>query len=399
MADEQNPDAVEFDESPSEEVQEINGQMDFGQAVIHATDWTTETIVNQLHRGNILLKPRFQRRDAWKIPHKSRFIESLILGLPIPQIVLAESSSQRGKFIVLDGKQRLLSLLQFWGMGEGRNNSYSLSGLQVLTQLNRKSYADLEQEPDLEEQLNSLLNQPIRTVVIKNWPSTEFLHLVFLRLNTGSVKLSPQELRQAIAPGPFTDWVDESAVNSEVLRQLLGLEEPDPRMRDIELLARSLAFAFFIESYRGRMKDFLDYAFARFNAEWDYFEARCATELRQIEEGVRSLTTLFGQDVARKPGGRLFNKAVFDFLIYYARNEDVRTVQAQHPEALRVAYRAMFESSDFVSAVERDTAGLPNTATRFRAWGAAVNEVGGLAVGLPELVGDPGQHRLVVQSS
>src|SRR5262252_5350782 len=108
-------------------------------AVVSGTDWTTETIVSQLKRGNIQLNPRFQRRDAWKRDRKSRFIESLIVGLPIPQIALAESKQDRGKFIVLDGKQRLLAILQFWGLGDGANNAYALSGLTLRGDLKQKS--------------------------------------------------------------------------------------------------------------------------------------------------------------------------------------------------------------------------------------------------------------------
>lgn len=78
-----------------------------------STDWTTDTIVRQIEKGNIDLSPMFQRRDAWNIGRKSLFIESLALGFPIPQIVLAQQKS--GKFIVLDGKQRLLTLMQFFG--------------------------------------------------------------------------------------------------------------------------------------------------------------------------------------------------------------------------------------------------------------------------------------------
>jgi hypothetical protein len=104
---------VLFADLPSEEEVQINEEARLNPAVLHGTDWTTETIVNQLKRGNIILNPSFQRRDAWTRQQKSRFIESLILGLPIPQIVLAESKSNRGRFIVLDGKQRLLSILQY----------------------------------------------------------------------------------------------------------------------------------------------------------------------------------------------------------------------------------------------------------------------------------------------
>ncbi|WP_218672459.1 DUF262 domain-containing protein, partial [Salmonella enterica] len=86
---------------------------DFSAAVVSGTDWTTETIINQINKNNIQLNPDFQRRDAWDKSRKSNFIESLILGLPIPQLVLAERKEQRGAYIVLDGKQRLLSIRQF----------------------------------------------------------------------------------------------------------------------------------------------------------------------------------------------------------------------------------------------------------------------------------------------
>lgn len=86
----------------------------FQQAVIWGTDWTTGTIVNQLNKGNIDLDPKFQRREAWSPSRKSRFIESLILGLPIPEIILAERKDKKGTYIVIDGKQRLISIRQFF---------------------------------------------------------------------------------------------------------------------------------------------------------------------------------------------------------------------------------------------------------------------------------------------
>src|SRR5687767_3559104 len=88
---------LEFDTEVDE--QDVAEQLGAGAtaAVVSGTDWTTETIVSQLERKNIQLAPRFQRRDAWKKDRKSRFIESLIVGLPIPQIVLAESKQDRGK--------------------------------------------------------------------------------------------------------------------------------------------------------------------------------------------------------------------------------------------------------------------------------------------------------------
>lgn len=64
-------------------------------ATITGSDWTTETILSQIDKGNIFLNPDFQRRDAWMPNRKSKFIESIILGFPIPQLVLAENGCKR----------------------------------------------------------------------------------------------------------------------------------------------------------------------------------------------------------------------------------------------------------------------------------------------------------------
>lgn len=135
MADDITEFANEDDEASSDLKLE-----DFSKAVLWGTDWTVETVLAQLKRGNIELNPRFQRRDAWNKTAKSRFVESVVLGLPIPQVVLAEHPEQRGRYIILDGKQRLLALMQFAGYAEGNANGFGLSGLDVRTDLARKKY-------------------------------------------------------------------------------------------------------------------------------------------------------------------------------------------------------------------------------------------------------------------
>ena len=70
----------------------------FQQAVIWGTDWTTETLNNQLVKGNIDLNPSFQRRDAWTDSEKSKLIESLMLGLPVPPIILAENKNKKNSY-------------------------------------------------------------------------------------------------------------------------------------------------------------------------------------------------------------------------------------------------------------------------------------------------------------
>ena len=355
-------------------------------AVVYSTDWTTETIVSQIQRGNIILNPKFQRRDAWSIQRKSLLIESLIVGLPVPQIVLAESNDARGKFIVLDGKQRLLTLLQFWGLAEGPNNKFSLSRLKLKPELSRRTYEEISSDMGFEEDFNSLANQSIRTMVIRNWESEDLLHQVFLRLNTGSVKLSPQELRQALHPGAFTSYVDEVSGDLKSLRDLLGTDQPDPRMRDVEILARHLAFRFYSNEYPGRMKEFLDGSFKKLNKRWVKSDEAVKEAVSDFDKGLKSLLDIFDGKPARKHGSQQFNRAIFDALIYYSADEAVRDAIEVNRNEVREVYKSLFEKgSPFVKSIESDTAGRPNTLARFKIWGEKLEEVTGIKVEVPAI--------------
>lgn len=111
---------------------------DLEKTFLWGVDWTTETIINQIKKGNIDLDPDFQRRDAWTDKMRSSFIESILLGIPIPQIVLAEQNLDSGsKYIVLDGKQRLTTIMKFSQASQDYNH-FELKQLPILTNLNKK---------------------------------------------------------------------------------------------------------------------------------------------------------------------------------------------------------------------------------------------------------------------
>jgi hypothetical protein len=374
--------SFEIQDSSFEEAVSIkNG--DFEKVTLHPTDWTAETIVSQLKRGNIVLNPSFQRRDAWNIEQKSRFIESLIVGIPVPQIVLAEVEKSKGKYIVLDGKQRLLSILQFWGLGEGEKNEYELQGLEIRKKLIGKKLHDLENDPDLEADYNALLNQTIRTVVIRNSISIDFLHLVFLRLNTGSVKLSPQELRQALFPGKYSEWIDKSSANSKGLKGLLRLKEPDYRMRDVEILARFIAFRFMITEYKNSMKNFLDDSFEKINADWLIFEPKLKEAMVQFESALNVLTDIFGKNLGRRPEKKLFNKAIFDFLIFYAAQPNIREKMKEKKEDILQLFNELFDDSEFLEAIDKHTTDTDSVIMRFNKWGDQLSICLGMSLMIP----------------
>lgn len=374
---------IEFDDEVDAPV-EPNRATDFSQAVLHSSDWTVETILSQLDKGNIQLNPNFQRRDAWSPSRKSRFIESVILGLPVPQLVFAELKSHRGRYIVLDGKQRLLALLRFAESKDDRTLGFGLSGLEIRSDLTRKRYFNFENDLALQNERDAFLNYTVRTVVIRNWPNTDFLHQVFLRLNTGSVKLSAQELRQAMAPGEFTSFADEFAAGSAAIQSLLGRDAPDPRMRDVELLVRHIGFRRHVTKYRGRLKRFLDDVCADENAGWQDDEVQVRGAAEQLNLAIVELSQIFGDSLARKPGSRSFNRAIFDALAFYAADPAIRGRMAAARDAVLAAYGRITLMQDFLDAVESDTAGVPNTLARFQMWARSLSEALEIPIAAPE---------------
>src|SRR5262249_5923329 len=153
----EEPEVIETED----DLQSLDPSM-LGQAVVFGTDWTAATLIDQLRQENIKLDPIFQRRDAWTSQRKSRFIESIVLGLPIPQLVLAEAKDKKGTFLVIDGKQRLLSLQRFAGLDSPPGvTPLVLSDLNLRPELNGKSYDDLKNDTTLRNHLNAFDNQPI----------------------------------------------------------------------------------------------------------------------------------------------------------------------------------------------------------------------------------------------
>jgi hypothetical protein len=364
------------------------------QTVVAASDWTAETIIGQLDRGNIDINPAFQRRDAWTPSRKSKFIESLIMGLPIPQLVLAESKRQKGSFIVIDGKQRLLSLRQFAARDDDKKyRILKLEKLEARSDLNGKSLTDLEKNPALAEDLSAFQNQTIRTVVIKNWPNESVLYLIFLRLNTSSVPLSPQELRQALHPGPFLSFVDERSGTIAGFRTLLKLTKPDFRMRDAELLVRFFAFKNFLPKYKGNLKSFLDDTCAELNEQWAKREDHLKEQADQLEEAISASFAIFGEDHAFRKweGGnyeRRFNRAVFDTMVFYFSDPKIRDRALAQAKGVEADFKRVCETDlEFRRSIETTTKSLEATATRLSVWGRTLAKRVKLAFATPVLTG------------
>lgn len=368
------------------------------KAAVGGKDWTVETLVSQMRKGRIDLNPSFQRRNAWLGNRKSKLLESIMLGFPIPQIVLAEKRDSPGHYFVLDGKQRLLALRQFFvdpaEPGDKGFDPLRLSGLEVLPELNRNNLAELKSSrPDL---LAAIENHSIRTVVLGNWNSESLLLSLFLRLNTGSVALSPQELRQALIHGDFIKWLDQSSGDLPELRQLLNNSNPDRRMVDAELFLRFLAFSASPFKYRGNLKVFLDDTSRYFNKNWAVQKPVAEQILGEFSSALEAGRRLFGQEVfsrkwsndAKNDDGkfeRALNRAVFDFQAYSLSFENVRQALEHSAEAVVERYKKECEDNEsFVRAISSTTKTAEAFMIRHREWMKIVKEETGAEYPLPQ---------------
>ena len=367
--------------------------------VVYGTDWTTETIFTQLVRGNIELTPNFQRRDAWNIQKKSRLIESLILGLPVPQIVLAERDNVKGKFIVLDGKQRLLSIFQFYGKSGSSYDNFKLTGLEILKKLNGSSYEDLQNYLLDTSLINALDNQSIRTTIIRNWQHESFLYTVFSRLNTENTPLSPQELRKSLNPGEFTNFIDEQSAEIQGLRIYFGSQEPDFRMRDAQILLKYIAFQLFLSRYKGNLNQFLNEANKELNKLW--LSPKDQQKIKNItatfEKAINLIIQIFGEQNFAKIW--LFdkikyehkrNQSVLEIMLFYFSDHKIQSqlteINIAQKKSLEPVFQELCSSEQFLKSLRSSTQNIPNTSTRLKRWGETLKKVLGIDFDIPQLV-------------
>lgn len=368
--------------------EELEEEASFGDKslVVFSRDWTVETIVSQIDRGNIDLNPKFQRRNAWNDTRRSKLIESLLLGVPVPEIVLAEDKARKNSFIVIDGKQRLLAIAGFIQPEKEIWNSPILRALRSRVDLNGKRFSDFfDGETELQE-ATDLLNSDIRCTVISNYTSSSVLYDIFYRLNTGSVPLSSQELRQVLNAGKFADYLIEKTNQIIPLHSVLRLDGPDARLRDAELLLRHIAFTFFGPSYDGNLMPFLDGSMERINKSWPQYESKVDAVFAAFNRATAFLLESFPENkVGRKYTGdkweTRFNRALFEVQAFYFSRVSPDSLATASKEAVVASFMKLCnEDKRFQDSIETSTKTIQNYEARFTRFQKAMNAALEIAV-------------------
>jgi hypothetical protein len=351
------------DEEPVDDLDEALEVIPYVYSITaYGADYPIDSLVKRIESGDIVV-PRFsweqdqgseivgfQREYVWPRTKADRFIESLLLGLPVPGIFLVKEPS--GRLLVLDGHQRLYSLHAYYeGLIHGVE--YRLDGVQKRFQGKRYRDLDVEDRRRLDDSI-------IHATVIRQDEPTEdqsSVYMIFERLNTGGVNLQPQEIRVALYHGELVR-VLQMLNDDPSWRALYG--KKSRRLKDFEMILRFFAFFYHSAAYRRPMKDFLN----RYMASNRDLQRQKEEELKRVFlDTISILNEVIGPRVFRPV--RAVNAAVIDSVMTGLARRLAKG-PISNKKQLTERYDALLKNKDYRNAVETGTSQESNVETRLR---------------------------------
>ena len=346
-------------------------------------DFNTLTIISFIESGLFRI-PGFQRNYVWDIKRASKLIESLIIGLPIPQVFLYEES--KNNYLVIDGQQRLLTIYFFtkkrFPLKEKRfelRQIFAENGkfpdeylyddkyfedfkLKLSDKGNPSNKLHGMNYATLGEFKNSFDLRTVRNIMIKqNYPEDDSaMFEIFNRLNSGGVILKPQEIRTSLYHSKFYNQLYKLNLN-ENWRKLLNQPEPDIHMKDVEILLRGFALLLEGKNYSPSMTQFLN----SFSKKSRSFTEDSLSYFRQLFEKFCETVLPLGAGIFATSKGK-FNITVFES-IFVALCEDAVANQNQEIKNTTLdKINTLKKNEDFTNATQDNTAGKKNVETRLR---------------------------------
>lgn len=328
-------------------------------------DLVVRTIVGQIDDTSLLVRPPYQRGYVWDNGRASRLIESLLMNIPIPACYFAEEDN--GTHTVIDGQQRLYSIWRYV------NNQFRLRGLRTLVEFSGKAFRDLS-----EREQRIVLGRTIRCIIVTQESHPEIRFEVFERLNTGSMQLTDQEIRNAIYRGDFNDLIKSLAEQPRWL-EALSKRRLDKRMRDDELVLRFFAMHDRYLSYQAPLRSFLTNYAASKRGSLAPVETDRLTSL--FENTVDKVIVVFSDHAFRTFSSTnnrwetQVNRALFDAVMLVVANLPLPDLQEKRVE-INEALKDLCRDQTFLDAVSLSTADRTSVTTRIRLFSEALHELG-----------------------
>ena len=322
---------------------------------------TMDNLIKRLSNKEIDLNPDFQRSpDLWKKEIQSRLIESLLINLPIPAFYF--DASDENNWQVIDGLQRLSTIQHFV-----IENSFKLKNMEYLNELEGKTFDDLPRmfQRRIEE-------APVTLYLIKPGTPVGVKYSLFYRINTGGLKLNPQEIRHAL---------NQSINNGQASKFLKKLSEfaifkkcvriSDKRMLDKELILRYIAFKLnHFENYKEPMIKFLNDTMKKLGK----LDSPRLNQLeKEFSQALHLAWEIFGKNAFRKKTsskGGVINRALFEVLsVVFSEflTEEGAAALIEKKQVFITEYSRLMEDKVFYDSISVSTAFAKNVRYRFDA--------------------------------
>ena len=314
-------------------------------------------------RGLICMDPEFQRNLVWGSKQKSELIESVIMGIPLPLIYLAENQS--GEMIVVDGRQRLTTFVEFL------NNEFRLSKLKILSELNGYNFRDLENEKRYSRYATDIEDFQILVRIIK-YPTPDRVRFdIFDRVNRGGTALNKQEMRNALYQGNATVMLKELA-DCQEFKDATEHSISPKRMKDRYIILRAISFWLYNEGqlqiqkrkveYKSDAEEFLGLSMEFFNAaDTDYIE-----EIKwHFKKVMERIYQVLGKDAFRIPSAsglrRPISMTLFEALFY------LFMLLGEHvsEDVIRKGVKELMQDSEFLRCLQFSVDSSSAVQTRF----------------------------------
>lgn len=316
------------------------------QITTFGADFTVDGLVKRFEREDIF-RPDFQRNFVWSQAQASKFIESILLGLPIPSVFLyREEVSQ--KHLIVDGLQRLTTLHAF-AKGRFKHNDKVFKLVQVKSRFEGKTIDDLEPE-DLRRFEDAVIHAMIIQQSSPNNDNSSVYH-IFDRLNSNGTPLQPQEMRAAIFHGRFQKLIGHLNQNND-WRSFFG--PPHKRSKDQELILRFFALHFNRNNYERPIKNFLN-EYMKNNRFIDGHNE--AEHVILFENTIERVISALGTKAFR-PRSAL-NVAVYDSMMVA-----IASRPRASNDAIKIAYQKLLMDEEYLKTVNDSTSDADSVSGR-----------------------------------
>lgn len=331
--------------------------------VTQSYDLSVSTLLEQWADGTLKL-PEIQRQYVWDDVRASRLIESLLLNIPIPVVYFSET--EEVNYLVIDGHQRIQSIARYV------NNDFPLSGLKVLSEFSGLRFQHL---PEREQR--QIKTRVIRAIILGSDSDPSMMFDVFERLNTGSIALNAQEIRNSTHQGRMNEQI-KLMTTDQSFRDCIGTKSPRQRMVDNELILRFFALRDGYDTYRPPLSRFLNDYMSRAN---EFSESEIVNLSAMFHNTAESIYQVFGAGAFRltdangKAVERNINRALAEAqFTAFSWVSDVSVLSDKKTEILQGA-ATLYQDPLFLDSIQRATGDRRRTRRRIGMYGELLNSL------------------------